>query len=92
MKYILIHKLAKSTIEFIFCLCLEFNKAGVDINKPIIATCGSGVTACWIAFAASLLGKEIPVYDVRGYLFELLADTFCRDHGQNMLSLVLKRQ
>lgn len=41
----------------------EFSHAGVDLNKPIIATCGSGVTACWIAFAASLLGKDIPVYD-----------------------------
>ena len=45
-------------------LCTEFSHAGVDLNKPIIATCGSGVTACWIAFAASLLGKDIPVYDV----------------------------
>ena len=54
-------------------ICKEFTKAGVDLNKPIIATCGSGVTACWISFAASLLGKEIPVYDVSHYplLFEL---------------------
>lgn len=37
------------------------------MNKPMIASCGSGVTACWIAFAASLLGKEIPVYDVSEY-------------------------
>lgn len=48
---------SKSAIE------QEFLKAGVDLNKPIIATCGSGVTACWISLAASLLGKEIPVYD-----------------------------
>lgn len=52
------------------CLSLlpvvEFSKAGVDVNRPIIATCGSGVTACWISFAISLLGKEpSPVYDVR---------------------------
>lgn len=42
----------------------EFKAAGIDLDKPILATCGSGVTACWIAFAASLLGKEVPVYDV----------------------------
>ena len=49
---------------YVILLCTEFSHAGVDLNKPIIATCGSGVTACWIAFAASLLGKDIPVYDV----------------------------
>jgi thiosulfate/3-mercaptopyruvate sulfurtransferase len=33
------------------------------LNKSIIATCGSGITACWISFAASLLGSQVPVYD-----------------------------
>jgi thiosulfate/3-mercaptopyruvate sulfurtransferase len=38
--------------------------AGVDMNKPAIATCGSGVTACVLAFAMHLLGKEdCAVYD-----------------------------
>jgi 3-mercaptopyruvate sulfurtransferase SseA len=37
------------------------------LNKSIIATCGSGITACWISFAASLLGSQVPVYDVRVY-------------------------
>ena len=37
---------------------------GVDMTKPTIATCGSGVTACVVAFALYLLGKEdVAVYD-----------------------------
>ncbi len=39
-------------------------KAGVDMNRPIVATCGSGVTACVLALGAYLLGKEdVAVYD-----------------------------
>lgn len=38
--------------------------AGVDMDKPAIVTCGSGVTACVVAFAMYLLGKEdVAVYD-----------------------------
>ncbi len=41
-----------------------FDRAGVDLSKPIIATCGSGVTACFLALGAFLVGKEdVAVYD-----------------------------
>lgn len=41
-----------------------FDAEGVDMNKPAIATCGSGVTACVVAFALYLMGKEdCAVYD-----------------------------
>jgi len=40
-----------------------FAGAGVDLAKPLVATCGSGVTAAVILFGAHLLGKE----DVRLY-------------------------
>jgi thiosulfate/3-mercaptopyruvate sulfurtransferase len=40
-----------------------FDGAGIDLAKPLVATCGSGVTACVILFGAHLLGKE----DVRLY-------------------------
>lgn len=40
-----------------------FDDATVDFDRPITATCGSGVTACVIAFAGHLLGKDIAVYD-----------------------------
>lgn len=36
----------------------EFDSAGVDLGKPVVATCGSGVTACVLLFGAHLLGKE----------------------------------
>lgn len=42
----------------------EFDKAGVDLSKPMITTCGSGVTAASVLFAAHLLGKDdVRVYD-----------------------------
>lgn len=41
-----------------------FDKAGVDPRKPMVASCGSGVTASVLAFAAFLLGnKDAAVYD-----------------------------
>lgn len=35
-----------------------FDAAGVDLARPLVATCGSGVTACVILFGAHLLGKD----------------------------------
>ena len=35
-----------------------FAAAGVDLGKPMVATCGSGITACVLLFGAHLLGKE----------------------------------
>ena len=40
-----------------------FADAGVDLDRPLVATCGSGITACVIAFAAHLIGRDVPVYD-----------------------------
>ncbi len=41
-----------------------FSEAGVDPRKPMAATCGSGVTAAVLVFAAYLLGnKDAAVYD-----------------------------
>jgi thiosulfate/3-mercaptopyruvate sulfurtransferase len=40
-----------------------FDGGGIDLDRPIAATCGSGVTASVIAFAAHLLGREAAVYD-----------------------------
>jgi len=42
----------------------EFLRAGVDLDKAMVGSCGSGVTACILAFAAHMLGKDMPVYDV----------------------------
>lgn len=41
-----------------------FIAGGVDLNKPIITTCGSGVTACILSLALELIGKsDHAVYD-----------------------------
>ena len=41
-----------------------FTDAGVDLDQPLIMTCGSGVTACNLLFGAALLGKQdVPTYD-----------------------------
>lgn len=40
-----------------------FLKTGIDLKQPIVASCGSGVSACVLSFAASTLGKTVPVYD-----------------------------
>ena len=38
--------------------------AGIDHTRPIAASCGSGVTACVLAFALCLIGKDdAAVYD-----------------------------
>jgi len=41
-----------------------FAKAGVDTDKPVIASCGSGVSAVVVALSLDALGKPLPrVYD-----------------------------
>ncbi len=35
-----------------------FESAGVDLAKPIVTSCGSGVTACVLLFALHLIGKD----------------------------------
>jgi len=44
-------------------LVKAFDAAKVDRSKPIVTSCGSGVTACVAAFALHLLGTESAVYD-----------------------------
>jgi thiosulfate/3-mercaptopyruvate sulfurtransferase len=41
-----------------------FEEAGVDLSKPMVTTCGSGVTAAVLLFGAHLLGKaDVALYD-----------------------------
>ncbi len=41
-----------------------FEKAGVDLDKPIITSCGSGVTAVVLGLGLDALGKPFPrIYD-----------------------------
>ena len=45
-------------------LAKAFSQTGADIARPVIATCGSGVTAAALVFALHLLGKDdAAIYD-----------------------------
>lgn len=44
-------------------LAEAFREAGVDLARPIVATCGSGVTASVLALALEVLGAPAAVYD-----------------------------
>jgi thiosulfate/3-mercaptopyruvate sulfurtransferase len=41
-----------------------FAEAGIDLDQPVVTTCGSGVTAAVLLFAMHLLGKrDVALYD-----------------------------
>jgi thiosulfate/3-mercaptopyruvate sulfurtransferase len=41
-----------------------FEGAGLDLGRPVTATCGSGVSACVLAMGLSVLGRsDVAVYD-----------------------------
>ena len=41
-----------------------FEDAGVDPARPVVTTCGSGITACTLALALTAIGaEEVAVYD-----------------------------
>ena len=41
-----------------------FEAGGIDVSRPVITSCGSGVTACGLALGLALLGNEqVFVYD-----------------------------
>ena len=42
----------------------QFNEAGVDLGKPVVASCGSGITAAVLALALAEIGhRRTAVYD-----------------------------
>ncbi len=41
-----------------------FQGAGIDLAKPVVTTCGSGITACVLALGLHLIGhRDVAVYD-----------------------------
>ncbi len=45
-------------------LLAAFRDAEVDLDRPLIMTCGSGITACNLLFGVALLGKhDVAIYD-----------------------------
>lgn len=54
----------------------KFLEAGIDPEQPAICTCGSGISACVLAFALHQLGnRSVAVYD--GSWSEWAADSRC---------------
>ena len=42
----------------------NLDAAGLDPKRPLVASCGSGVTACVVGFGLYLIGhKEVAIYD-----------------------------
>jgi len=42
----------------------EFEGAGLDLSRPAVTSCGSGITACILMVALELIGKtDVAVYD-----------------------------
>jgi thiosulfate/3-mercaptopyruvate sulfurtransferase len=55
---------ADGTLQPADALRARFAAAGVDLARPIVASCGSGVTACVLALALDVLGApHTAVYD-----------------------------
>lgn len=45
-------------------LCNKFVQGGISLDEPIVASCGTGVTACILALGLFYVGKpDVPVYD-----------------------------
>ncbi len=45
-------------------IAARFRKAGVDLSRPIVTSCGSGVTAAVLAFGLHLIGRsDVALYD-----------------------------
>ncbi|HEU4962220.1 MAG TPA: sulfurtransferase [Sphingomonas sp.] len=44
-------------------LAQAFADRGIDLDRPMIATCGSGITAAALVFGAHLLGHDAALYD-----------------------------
>ena len=53
---------------YVLFSCPVFDSAGIDLAHPVVASCFLGSTACGLAAAAHILGKEnVPVYYVSKY-------------------------
>ncbi|HVI51338.1 MAG TPA: 3-mercaptopyruvate sulfurtransferase [Candidatus Sulfotelmatobacter sp.] len=57
-------------------LAERFRAAGIDVRQPVVASCGSGVTACMLALGLYVVGNdEAAVYDGSWAEWGLAEDT-----------------
>jgi thiosulfate/3-mercaptopyruvate sulfurtransferase len=57
-------------------LAIRFAAAGIDLERPIVTTCASGITSCVVALGLYLLGrKTAAVYDGSWAEWGLIEDT-----------------
>ncbi|WP_137046557.1 sulfurtransferase [Pseudolabrys sp. FHR47] len=57
-------------------LAARFSAAGVDLQRPVVSTCASGITSCMIALGLFLLGHQnAAVYDGSWAEWGLVDDT-----------------
>lgn len=55
---------ADGTLKDPAALTAAFAAAGVDLARPVVTSCGSGITACVLALALHRIGKEdVALYD-----------------------------
>jgi thiosulfate/3-mercaptopyruvate sulfurtransferase len=67
---------ATKTFLPVDALAARFARAGIDSRKPVVASCGSGVTACVLALGLYLLGnRDAAVYDGSWAEWGLAEDT-----------------
>jgi thiosulfate/3-mercaptopyruvate sulfurtransferase len=42
----------------------KFEDEGISLDRPVVTSCGTGVTACILALGLHRLGKtNVPIYD-----------------------------
>lgn len=67
---------ADGTWKQVDALRRVFEQAGVDLNRPLVTSCGSGMTAAVLLFGATLLGQEdVALYDGSWAEWGMDADT-----------------
>ena len=54
---------ADGTMKQGAALAQAFRAAGIDLDRPVVTTCGSGVTAAILSLGLAILDKPSRLYD-----------------------------